>query len=57
MNEKEKGKLEQEMFKITELDEDQLEDVAGGGINLIGCNDSQCKCDPTPKDPSEPTEM
>jgi hypothetical protein len=44
MSNKERSELEAEGFEVTELDDEQLEDVAGGalGINRSGCNDSGC---------------
>lgn len=47
MSDEERNAMEEEKFEVEELDENQLEDVAGGtytgqSVNMSACNESQC---------------
>jgi len=48
MSDEEQNAIEEGKFEVDELDENQLEDVAGGTVieptNGSGCNGSQCNC-------------
>lgn len=49
MSDEERNAVEEGKFEVDELDESQLEDVAGGlqqiePTNGSGCNGSQCNC-------------
>lgn len=46
MSDQELKALEESSFEVEELDESELEEVAGGSVptNGSGCNGSQCAC-------------